>query len=148
MDYPPHIGLNWLSIIAATVAGFVIGGLWYGPLFGRKWGTLMGMPMDRKPDPAVMKRAFLLQALGLLLTSIVMFHLVQVWRPSMWNAGADKPLACYGFYTALFVWAGFYIPLQLGKISWELKPWKVFFINAGHDFVTLMVIGQIVAHLH
>jgi len=26
-------GLNWLAIVAAAVSAFVIGGLWYGPLF-------------------------------------------------------------------------------------------------------------------
>ncbi len=32
----PH--LNWLAVIAAALATFLIGGLWYSPaLFGRAW---------------------------------------------------------------------------------------------------------------
>ena len=34
--------LNWLAILAATIAGFVIGGLWYGPLFGNAWVAALG----------------------------------------------------------------------------------------------------------
>ena len=30
--------VNWLAVLAATVAAFVLGGLWYSPLlFGKKW---------------------------------------------------------------------------------------------------------------
>ena len=30
--------VNWLAVLAATVAAFVLGGLWYSPvLFGKRW---------------------------------------------------------------------------------------------------------------
>jgi hypothetical protein len=29
--------LSWIAIIAAAAAGFVVGGIWYGPLFGKAW---------------------------------------------------------------------------------------------------------------
>jgi len=32
MTLPP-IDLNWLAVIAAAPSAFVLGGLWYGPLF-------------------------------------------------------------------------------------------------------------------
>ena len=35
-------GLNWLAILVATVAAFVLGGLWYGPLFGKAWMAALG----------------------------------------------------------------------------------------------------------
>ena len=57
--------LNWWAILVATVAAFALGGLWYGPLFGKPWmgfepgivllftvfgfvvGTLVGFPKGR-----------------------------------------------------------------------------------------------------
>lgn len=29
--------LSWIAIIVAAAAGFVVGGIWYGPLFGKMW---------------------------------------------------------------------------------------------------------------
>jgi hypothetical protein len=36
--------------------------------------------------------------------------------------------------------------MQLGKIAWEMRSWKLFLINTAHDFVILQVIAQILAH--
>ncbi|NJN52279.1 MAG: DUF1761 domain-containing protein [Gammaproteobacteria bacterium] len=30
-------GLNWIAIVVSTALAFVLGGLWYGPLFGKAW---------------------------------------------------------------------------------------------------------------
>ncbi|MEM8697411.1 MAG: DUF1761 domain-containing protein, partial [Pseudomonadota bacterium] len=34
---------NWLAIIAAAAAGFVVGGIWYGPIMGKKWMGAVGL---------------------------------------------------------------------------------------------------------
>jgi hypothetical protein len=35
--------LNWISILIATVVGFLLGGLWFSPLlFSNKWRAAMG----------------------------------------------------------------------------------------------------------
>lgn len=35
-------GLNWWAILAATVTAFVLGGIWYGPAFGKAWLKALG----------------------------------------------------------------------------------------------------------
>lgn len=36
--------INWLTVLAATVAAFVLGGLWYSPLlFARTWQSAAGL---------------------------------------------------------------------------------------------------------
>lgn len=37
----PQVSL--LATLLATVLSFVLGGLWYGPLFGKTWMRLVGM---------------------------------------------------------------------------------------------------------
>lgn len=138
--------INWPAILVSVLVAFVFGALWYGPILGKAWASDMGLNMDRKPDPKVMKRAFINQFIGTFLTVYVLAHSVQIWRPSVWGAGADQSDAMYGFMGALFAWIGFYIPLQLSKISWENRPWRLFFINAGHDFLNLQIIAAILTH--
>jgi len=41
--------INWIAVIASTVAAFVLGGLWYGPLFSKPWMREMGVGHDFKP---------------------------------------------------------------------------------------------------
>jgi Protein of unknown function (DUF1761) len=35
--------MNWIAVVAAAVAGFMVGGLWYGPLFGKAWQRESGL---------------------------------------------------------------------------------------------------------
>lgn len=35
--------VNWLAVIAAALSMFVIGGLWYGPLFAKPWQRAAGV---------------------------------------------------------------------------------------------------------
>ena len=39
--------LNWLAVLVASLTGFVLGGLWYGPLFLKPWLHASGMTLER-----------------------------------------------------------------------------------------------------
>lgn len=36
----PQVDVNYLAIIVAAIINLVLGFLWYGPLFGRRWMAL------------------------------------------------------------------------------------------------------------
>src|SRR5262245_33894711 len=36
------LDINWLAVLVAAIATFVLGGFWYGPLFGRVWRAAEG----------------------------------------------------------------------------------------------------------
>ncbi len=44
--------INWIAVVASTIAAFVLGGLWYGPLFSKPWMREMGVGRDFKPRVA------------------------------------------------------------------------------------------------
>ncbi|MBY0470428.1 DUF1761 domain-containing protein [bacterium] len=141
----PQIVLNWKLIFLAMVAAFIFGFLWYGPLFGKIWGKAMGYNMNRKPKQSEMMKGLSLQVVILFLTTFVLAHLTQVWRPSVWGVGKDFPDFTYGFSAGFFTWLGFYVPHQLSKIAWEMRSWKVFLINTAHDFIVLQILAQILS---
>jgi hypothetical protein len=41
---------NWLAVVAAAVSAFVIGGLWYGPLFKNAWCREAGIDLHAAGD--------------------------------------------------------------------------------------------------
>ncbi len=141
----PAIVLNWYAILAAIASNVLIGFLWYGPLFGKAWAREMKFPPDFKPAPGAMRRSMILMVIGAFLTAYVLAHSGQVWRASVWGAGADGPDALYGFYSAFFTWSGFIVPILLGGVAWEGKSWKLFGINAGYQFAALLAMGMILA---
>ena len=144
MYQPIHV--YFPAVIAAVVASFFLGWLWYGPLFGKKWAGLMGMATDAKPDAKVMMRGMALMVLGTFLTAYVLLHASEIWRPSVWDKGADAPFYFYGFFSAFFTWIGFYVPMLLGAVAWEGRSWGLFRINAAYHFVNLQLIGMILAY--
>ncbi len=61
--------LNWLAVGLGTLLGFLLGWLWYGPVFGRVWASGSGMAeVDRSAIPL---RAMGLQVLGLFCLALV-----------------------------------------------------------------------------
>ena len=43
-----HLGtVNVFAVLVAALAGFVIGGSWYGPLFGKPWMAASGMTKEK-----------------------------------------------------------------------------------------------------
>jgi Protein of unknown function (DUF1761) len=140
----PLLNINWMGIIASMVAAFVFGFMWYGPLFGKKWAQYMGLDFNKKPETKAMVQGMLLQVVGLFLTVWVTLHANQVWRPSVWGLDqADPSPFVIGFFGGIFPWLGYKIPVQLGRVSWEGKSWKLFFLNSGYDFLMLQIISQI-----
>jgi Protein of unknown function (DUF1761) len=41
--------INWLAILVAALSAFVLGGLWYGPLFKHAWCREAGIDADAAP---------------------------------------------------------------------------------------------------
>jgi Protein of unknown function (DUF1761) len=142
----PQLHINYLAMLAAVVLSFTFGWLWYGPIAGRKWAALMNLPADFKPDRKFMLRSMALQLLGTFLIAYVMAHGGEVWRASVWNAGVDEPFYVYGFFNAFFTWIGFFVPMLLGSVAWEGRPWALFGLNAAYHFINLQIIGMILAY--
>ncbi len=141
----PVMQLNYWAIFASMAAAIVIGFLWYGPILGKAWMKEMGMSPDRKPAPGVMVHGMILMVIGSLLTAVMLALGVEVWRISDWRLGPSASSATYGFFAAFFAWIGFIVPLLLGSVAWENRSWTLFGINAGYHFVSLQVMGIILA---
>lgn len=59
--------INWLAVLVAGVVTFLLGGLWYGPLFGKVWRTAAG---QAEPEPDNRKHPALVCGLSFVLMLI------------------------------------------------------------------------------
>ena len=58
------IEINWIAILVAVVANFILGFVWYTPLFGKVWAKEMGMDMSKKPESGVMMEGMAFIVIG------------------------------------------------------------------------------------
>jgi membrane-associated HD superfamily phosphohydrolase len=126
--------VHWPAILAATVAAFVIGGLWYSPaLFGKMW-----MRSNRFTDQDLAKGNQ-----GKIFGIAFVFTLIMAINLAMFLANA-KTNASWGA-TAGFL-AGFgWVALGIGIVAlFERRPWSYIFINGGYMTVALVVMGLII----
>lgn len=100
--------INYISIVIATVAQFIIGFLWYGPIFGKLWGKIHGFDKLPKATQQKMMKSmgpfYVLQLLVTIITTIVLAIFI-TYQPT-WNAYA----------MAGFFWIGFVFPTQVSAV--------------------------------
>jgi len=133
--------INILAVLVAVVANFILGSIWYMPLFGKVWGKEMGYDPNMKPDKKVMMKGMAFMVIGNFL-----FAWVLAWTMAGWQfiPGANEmgPLV-NALNSAIFLWLGFYVPGNLTNTVWEKKSWKLFGINAGYQLASLLVVAFI-----
>lgn len=138
-----EISINYLAVVLAVIANFVLGWLWYTPLFGKAWAKEMKLDTSEKPKVGVMLRGMLMMVIGNFLMAYVLAHDVFAWNhvPGMedMKTGLSAVLT-----TSFFIWLGYYVPTHIGATTWEQRSWKLTFINLAYHFLTLFVAALII----
>jgi Protein of unknown function (DUF1761) len=124
--------ISWLAVLVAALSGFVIGSLWYGPLFQKPWMQLTGMTKEKG---AQVSPVFTF-GLAYVLNVIAAIGLSLIIGPSHnWLLGAHTGLAAGCFFAAT----------AIGIIYlFEQKPLKLFLINAVYQIVNFTAIGAVI----
>lgn len=124
----------WLLIIAA-VSAFMIGGIWYGPLFGKAWAAENGFPEGYSAGPPA--RVFGISFLFTFVTAGGYLHMIgfsdDVLATALNGAAAG----------AMLVAASFGVNYQFSG-----KSFKLLLIDGGYHTIQFAVIGAIFAALH
>lgn len=127
--------VDWLAVLVAAVSAFVLGGIWYGPLFKVAWCREAGIDMDAKGrhPAAVFGGAFVLS-------------LVAAWAVAALAGRSDPslPFALHvGFLAGLcFVATSFGINYLFAGRS--LKLWL---IDAGYHVLQFTLYGLVIGLL-
>ena len=139
-----ELKINMMAILVAVAANFVLGFIWYTPLFGKVWGKEMGYDPNEKPDKSVMFKGMAFMLIGNFLFAYVLSHNIAAWMfvPGIKEMG---PLSS-ALMTAIFTWLGFYLPGQLGATVWEKNSWKLFAINTGYHLASLLVVAFVITY--
>jgi hypothetical protein len=129
--------VNYLAIVAAAVAAFVLGGLWYSPaLFGKAWQREVGLS-DEELKRGNMARIFG-TALVLSLIASFVFALFLGPRPSM-------PLGIGAGFSAGLCWVASSFGMNY---LFARRSLKLFLIDGGFHTLQFTLIGTVIALWH
>jgi len=127
-------GINWLAVVAAAAATFVIGGIWYSPLlFGRAWMKANGLVPDdlKHGNPALIYGAAGLLALVMAanLAAFVSFE------------GVTLTFALGAALAAGLGWAAAGLAIVA---LFERRSWAYIAINGGYLAAAFLAMGLII----
>ncbi|MBN2636170.1 MAG: DUF1761 domain-containing protein [Prolixibacteraceae bacterium] len=131
-------GINFIAVLVSAFSAFIVGWLWYGPLFGKKWMELHGFTKEdvqkgTLPMPVIMITNYVATALAAL--AIAMF------------IGAEANVG-FGIFAGIMI-AVFWIGTsRLNDVLYEKKPFGLFLINVGYNIVIYTIIGAILGAWH
>lgn len=127
------LSMNWWAIVVATVVAFLLGWLWYGPLFGKAWLDALGKTEeDIEPSPT----PFIISFFTTLLTCIVMAGLIQALGINTWTGGLVLGLA---------VGIGFITTSNISDGTFCRWSWSLVSIQSGYRAVYSVLMGLILA---
>lgn len=125
------MAINWLAVIAAAASGLVLGGVWYGALFGNVWLKAAGLTREQ----AMGGNKALMFGGTFVLSLIASATFAMFLGPDV-NATAGT---LYGLCAGLCWVAASYGISYL----FERRPLALWLINGGYHTVQFTLIGLI-----
>ena len=134
----PPFTVNYLAVVVAGVAAFLLGALWYSPaLFARQWMAAHGHTPERiAAMRQTMARTYAISLVCFLVTAWVMAVLLS-------RIGITEALG--GVKLGGITWLGFAATIGLTSNLYSEKPLAVYLIDAGYQLVYLLLMGVILA---
>lgn len=131
--------INYVAVLACSVLAMVVGYVWYGPLFGKKWLAIVGAkPADLAARQIMQQRVGPLYAVQFFLA--VFQILILAFYLNGFSLAATLT-------NALWLWAGFVMPTVAGSAMWNNDSrqvaWARFLIQAGYQLVLFIIFGLV-----
>lgn len=129
--------INIWAVLVATLSTFLVGWVWYGPLFGKAWMSAVGLD-EEQIEKGNMGKIF---GLAFVFEFIMAFNLAMFFygSPEAAETITAGSGAFYGFLTG-FGWVFFALAVNS---LYEQKTWKYILINGGYWTVAFTVMGLI-----
>lgn len=127
-------GINLWAVLVAAVSSFLLGGVWYGPLFGKAWNAAAGMDPQKQGHPAkIFGGAFVFSLLAAAVFA--------------WFLGPQPPLSFAVFHGML---VGFGLVAASFGINYLFaqRGLRLWLIDGGYHTVQFVLFGLVLGLWH
>lgn len=123
--------INLFAVFIAAVSTFMIGGIWYGPLFGKLWMKENGFTEE------MLKKRNMGRVFGV---SFVCAFIAAILLEMFIGRNAELQFALFASVSVGSGW----VATSFGIVYlFEGRSLKLFFINAGYFLVSFLVMGLV-----
>ncbi|HVZ57253.1 MAG TPA: DUF1761 domain-containing protein [Chitinophagaceae bacterium] len=127
--------VNWLAVLVAGLAYFILGALWYSKvLFGSPWARLHQVPVR---DPAARR------GMGLMMLSSLVLMLLTSAGMALLVVRMDLHLAVSGLKIGLVTGLCFAAAAVSISLVYQRKPSALFLIDGGYQLIGNILAGLI-----
>ena len=135
--------VNPLAVLVAGIVPMIVGALWYGRLFGKRWLAMMEMTAEEVQEGFNPVRTYGVSLLLSLLTAYILAQLIAEIAPvdvsSMEGGGGS---AMVGVHVGLMALIAFVAPAAHQSVTFEKRKAGLAWLNVAYNGVAL--IGQAV----
>ncbi|MGD8780947.1 MAG: DUF1761 domain-containing protein [Ignavibacteria bacterium] len=129
-----HVDINYIAVLVSALAAFIIGGIWYGPLFGKAWMAAVGKTEEEIKKNFNPAKTYGLSFLG---------HIVVAYVLARLCGYVDADTIGEGLRLAFLLWLGFTAATFFINELFEAKSFKLLIINIGFYLVFVLVASVI-----
>jgi Protein of unknown function (DUF1761) len=130
--------VNYLAVLVATLLHFILGGVWYGLIFGNKFIQLMNWSDAQLKEMQTRSngKEYLIALASSFVLVYILAHFVQYTKA--------RTIA-NGIQTAFWLWLGFVATTQIATVIFEGRNFGLYLLNVGYQFVGCALAGAILA---
>ena len=136
-------GMNYLAILIAAIAGWLVGAVWYTVL-ARSWIAALGETMELFKQKQAARNNRVLAILPFVLAFVA--DLIMAWMLAgvLGHLGPGQVTLRNGIISGLFLWFGFVLTTMVVNNAFVGRKYTLTAIDAGHWLAVIMVMGAIV----
>ena len=128
--------INWLAVFAAALSSFLLGGLWYGALFGNAWLKAAGLTREQAMGgnkPLMFGGTFVLALISSATFAMFLGAEIDAMTGALYGlcAGLCWVAASYGI-----------------SYLFEMRPLALWLVNGGYHTLQFTLIGLILGAWH
>lgn len=134
------VSVNFIAVVLAAISTMVVGSLWYSPAgFYKQWAKLAKVRVNQDQSTGQMVSMFG----GVFVASLVMAYIL-AYVSFLSNTFFQNSFLQDTLMTAFWLWLGFVATRFYVHDTFEGRRKKLTVLNAGHELVTLLVMGLVI----
>ena len=125
------LSVKWWALLIGIVVNFIVGMLWYGPIFGKAWMKLVGLT-EEQIQSGGNNLLYVFSLLSAFFSTYVLAILLNL---------ADVQTVPAAIGIGLLMWFGFFFMPLANHSMYESRPAKLVLINGFYSFTTVLIVS-------
>ena len=128
---------NYLAVVVAAVVVFILGWLWYMPLFGKAYQAARGITPEMAAEGQ--------KDMGKTMAVIFICSVIMAWAIGSLAAYTHLVTWMQGLKLGILCWLGFALTYGLIETMTSRRKMAAFFIDAGYWLVSMALMGIVLS---